>query len=70
MIFFLFSVRVCWWDALGTELLGLDALLQIKEEIAGGHCGGGNLPGTCSFLMSFSRALHLGSGFCLDPLVL
>uniref|UniRef100_A0A0E0BLS8 Uncharacterized protein n=1 Tax=Oryza glumipatula TaxID=40148 RepID=A0A0E0BLS8_9ORYZ len=47
-----------WWDGLGIELLGFDALLQIKEEIAGGHNGGVNLPGTCSFLMAFSTALH------------
>nr|ABG22566.1 expressed protein [Oryza sativa Japonica Group]ABG22568.1 expressed protein [Oryza sativa Japonica Group] len=29
-----------------------------EEEIAGGHSGGVNLPGTCSFLMAFSTALH------------
>uniref|UniRef100_A0A0E0BLS6 Uncharacterized protein n=1 Tax=Oryza glumipatula TaxID=40148 RepID=A0A0E0BLS6_9ORYZ len=43
------------------------------EEIAGGHNGGVNLPGTCSFLMAFSTALHsqwilLRSACALTPL--
>uniref|UniRef100_A0A0E0RBM1 Uncharacterized protein n=1 Tax=Oryza rufipogon TaxID=4529 RepID=A0A0E0RBM1_ORYRU len=44
-----------------------------EEEIAGGHSGGVNLPGTCSFLMAFSTALHsqwilLRSACALTPL--
>uniref|UniRef100_A0A0E0BLS7 Uncharacterized protein n=1 Tax=Oryza glumipatula TaxID=40148 RepID=A0A0E0BLS7_9ORYZ len=50
-----------WWrltEAPPQPPPSFDALLQIKEEIAGGHNGGVNLPGTCSFLMAFSTALH------------
>uniref|UniRef100_I1R3B7 Uncharacterized protein n=1 Tax=Oryza glaberrima TaxID=4538 RepID=I1R3B7_ORYGL len=66
--FFVFSARVCWWDGLGTELLGSDALLQIKEEIAGGHCGGVNLPGILDVILkstASSQWILLGSACAL-----